>query len=1022
MKFWSTFTILIVMTFSLVAFEPHFMKHPAISPDGETICFRYLDDLWLVPFSGGEAKRITDSEGTNWNPVFSPDGKNIAFNSNRNGWTAIYLLPAEGGEAKPISKENFYLNDWFPKRKELLVRRGDPHFRNRFFRLKLDGEFNEITPFGGNDATISNRGNTILFDRRGLRYREAYQGSFNGDLWLYEIDDDKFSRLTKTDLTENYPTFSQNPDQIFFAASDGNVFQLCRAKIDELPKKQFLTNFKTWSVRDISCAKNTDRIVFEKFDELWTWDSATQKAEKLQIEIKQDILDDHITLENVHNKADKFRISQDGKLIVFSYKFDLFAFPEKGDKVLQITKNQLGINDIVILGDDRTIAFSSFVDGTPQLFRVDIRNVENIEKLEWSEDKYIEFMNFSNGHLFINYSEDDKYHKLAMADSMGNEIKPLITEKYVWSSLQLSPQKKYGFFIELKENIWSRHLNCYDFEQKELYSLYDFNGYLSDFALAKDGKTAFISREGNIYRIDLKAKEDFYDKENHWQEIFAPELNDKAQKKENEQTSSPLEIDLKNIQERLMPIVKRTGYNEVLHVINDSTFYYLNTADDKYTLRKTDYKGENDEMIHTFAQRPEDITFNPENDAFYFLNNMQISKFNVNQKSSEIVSFEFKYSYNKKALNENIFLQAWKYFGKNFYDPEMHGKDWKKIKKRFLKYVEYIEDPQILDWIIEEMIGEVNASHTGFYPRRDEQHKYFYSAYLGCEFDYQDFPENGIRIKKVYNNSKLKNPNNIRADDILLSIDGINVEKGKKLRQLLRDKIGDEIKLFFKIKDGYKTVTIKGLSYRENYDLFYENWVEERRVKTEKLSKGKIGYVHIRRMNFSSYRKFYQELFTKNLDKEALIIDVRNNGGGYTHDLLIEILTRKPYALSSSRIFGAETYKTPSERIDKPMIVLINENSFSDAEIFPTLFQELKLGKVVGMPTSGSVIGTGHIRFMDGSGMRMPSHGWFTLQKENMEGSGVEPDILVEPTPKQIINDEDAQLQRAVEELLQNIK
>jgi tricorn protease len=174
-------------------------------------------------------------------------------------------------------------------------------------------------------------------------------------------------------------------------------------------------------------------------------------------------------------------------------------------------------------------------------------------------------------------------------------------------------------------------------------------------------------------------------------------------------------------------------------------------------------------------------------------------------------------------------------------------------------------------------------------------------------------------------------------------------------------------------------------------------------------------------MNWPSYKKFEQDLFAKNYGKEALIIDVRNNGGGNIHDYLIETLTRQTYALNSHRNYDGSLYAGPANSWEKPMVLLINQDSFSDAEIFPNLFSELQLGKVIGMPTSGSVIGTNHYRFRDGSSMRMPGHGWFTKDGTNMEGSGAQPDIFVDPTPHQIIEDDDVQLKRAVQELLEEL-
>ena len=238
------------------------------------------------------------------------------------------------------------------------------------------------------------------------------------------------------------------------------------------------------------------------------------------------------------------------------------------------------------------------------------------------------------------------------------------------------------------------------------------------------------------------------------------------------------------------------------------------------------------------------------------------------------------------------------------------------------------------------------------------------------------------------------------------------------------NQVGEKIELEIDTSDSVKVITIKGLS--SDYDLYYDDWTAERKRKTDKLSNSRIGYIHIRRMSESSFEDFYERLWSENYDKEALVLDLRNNGGGHTHDKILSIFQKQGYAYSSSRTYKTKKNVTPRQIWQKPVILLINEDSFSDAEIFPHLFKHLKLGKVVGMPTSGSVIGTSSINFIDGSSMRMPRSGWYFMDKDGkpgptMEGKGATPDIFVDPTPEQMLTDDDVQLQRAVRELLKEL-
>ncbi len=1013
----------------LVAIEPHFMSQPAISPDGEQICFVYKNDLWLVPFKGGAAMRITSTDAEELYPKFSPDGKKIAFNSNRDGWTGIYLYTLNGGEIEVVHKEELFVLDWFPDGKSLLARGYETGKGYIFYVVKQDGSYKELTSFAGKNASISKDGNKIIFDMRGQIYRESYTGSFNGELWEYNLEENIYTRLTETDLTEQYPVYSKVSNNIYFAASDGDVFQLYKVSNNNYEQREQLTKFKKWSARNVAIAALNDRIVFERFDTLWKFDPVKQKASELKIEIAQDCYVNLLEKEDVKSSASNYAVSDNGKLVVFTYKFDLFAVPEKGGDVRQITHDQEGVGYIEILSDNQTILFTKRIDGQLQLYRVNIKDISNIEKIDWSNDKYINWIVREGKTLAIGFSDDKRKRQVALADSLGNNIHTIISDQYVSQHLKISPDEKYALYRETLPEEGTQHIYLYDIEKNKKELLYNFDGWIGNFFWGKDNKSAFFTENGKIRRVDLLARKDFYNEEDNWKEIIDPSFikkdNDKKNDKQekDEKKKDPLKIDIEGFADRIITIISKPGNNWIAHVKDDSTLYYVNYNDEKYTLRKADYTGENDKLITSISTDPGNLKFNEKNKVFYYILKEKLYKFTPKKgKKAKLIEMDYKYSYDKYQLNNDIFQQAWVEFGNGFYDPDMHGVNWKKARKDYSKYLKFADDPSILKRIIDEMIGEVNASHTGFYPRSNSKYKTYSTAYCGITLDFENFPKDGIRIKKVFKKSKLNKPHNIKAGDILLSVDGKEVGKGMDILSHFKNKIGEKIKLGILCDDGMKVITVKGLSNRENYRLYYDNWVEERRIKVEELSDGKIGYLHIRSMNNTSYQKFIQDLFAENAKKEALIIDVRNNGGGYIHDRLVEILTKQPYALSTYRSYDAKTkYKNPGNTVDVPMALLINENSFSDAEIFPTLFKQLNLGTVIGMPTSGSVIGTGHYTFMDGSSMRMPSNGWYTPAGKNMEGNGAIPDIFVDPTPEQIINDDDVQLKRAVEELLKTL-
>ena len=1009
------FTIAILSVAILYSVEPHFMIDPAISPDGTKICFSYMEDLWLVDAQGGIAKRLTSTKGNDFNPVYSNDGKYIYFNSDREGWRQIYRIAANGGLAELINSELGYLLDSFPDG-SLIVRMRSAEFRNRFFRVYPDGDYHLLTDFGGEYAGVDKSGDKIVFSRKGDPYREKYTGSANGDLWEYNIKKEEFSRITTTNFTERYPQYTTD-GEIYAATADGEVFQIY--KYAEGQKATKLTNLKTWSARDLSVAKKTNDIVFEVFDEIWLYQANTKKAMKVEIEIKEDYLEDFTVKKEFHNKVDKFAVSPNNKLIVFSYKFDLFAVPEKGGEVKQLTFSQTGIENIVIMDDNQTIYFTSSIQGNPIIFRTKIDEIGQISKMKWSEDKYIYKMKKENNQLIVSYDDKNKDDQIAIIDPDDQKVLTLTNDDEYARGASTSPDFTYAFFIRYEPGIWSNHLVSYHIKTGHKESVFSFDGYLSDVIWGTDKKTAFISIDEEIHRIDLVAKDDFFSEKDNWKEIIEPDTSSTKDSKKEDPVD--MKIDFENIDQRFTKLVKRDGWNSPLFVKKDSILYYLCYEDKEHKLYSINYNGENDELVYNFKTQLKSIKYNKNNESVYFVTNQTLKKLKVDSKKVTTILNDFDYIYDSFKLNSEIFYLVWTKFGRGFYDKDMHGVNWGKMKEKYSPYLSYGYNPDILATIVEEMIGEVNASHTGFYPRKESKNKKYSIAYPGMEFDFFDYPKDGIRISKVYRNSKIKKPFDVKVGDRLLAVDDIPIGNSHNITPLFADKVGEKIKLTIAAEDSVKTIEIKGLSFWKHYGLFYDNWVEERRKKVEKYSNGKIGYAHIQSMNNSSYEKFWQDVYAKNYNKKALIIDVRNNGGGYTHDRLVEMLTKRTYAYNTWQSFGDKKFKSPGNVWEKPLALLINENSFSDAEIFPALFQEFELGKVIGMPTSGSVIGTGHIEFMDGSSMRMPSTGWFTKHDVNLEGTGAMPDILVEPTPKQIIEDDDIQLKRAVDELMKEL-
>ncbi|MFO7810449.1 MAG: S41 family peptidase [Candidatus Delongbacteria bacterium] len=1017
--------ILLLLSMSSLAIEPKFMKDPAVSPDGETVCFSYKKDLWSVPFNGGNAKRLTSVRGNESNPSYSPDGKSIAFNSDRDGYGSIYYIPSDGGNAKKVISGNYFLIGWFADSNELLLSENKPYLGTKLYRVKLDGSnLKDMNAVGYPYGDLSKDNDSFVFCYYGDPYRERMKGSTRGSLHVYNMNKDTYSTIYDSEYTDRYPVYSKTNGGIYFARSDGKCFQICFMPKEEIGKKEpeveQLTDFTLWSARDISIARYKDRMVYEHFDELWKFDPVLKKSEKLRIILKEDIFAPDKIFDLSASSTDRYYPSPKGNWVLFKYKYDLFAVPYKGGEVKRLTHDSEGIVDFVILEDNETVYFSSLIKGMPRLYKMNIRSEKPKEKIEWSNDKSIEWLKCDKDRLLIFYSSG-KYNntRLAIKNDKEDSFDEIETKKNVIDAI-VSKSGSNIMYSVFKDESYTTDLILYNTAKKTKDIIYSDVNWTHNFVLGPDEEFILYNKNGDVFRSDLEDIGDFHFEEDKWKKIFDTDKEEKDSEQENKKAASILEP--KNIKDSEVKLISHPGSNHIVHINDKKEIYYINDFVNKKTLRKTDLRFENDEAVKLFeGENISDFNFCDSTATLFYLQSNKIKAFGINSKKIENTNFNISYEYSLQKIYSKVFFEIHAAFKRFFYDAEMHGRDWDRIGELFSEFLDIYHNEESFSAIINEMVGELNSSHTGYYPRSEPEVERLSRARIGVEFDLHDRLDNGIRIKKVFENSVLKTVYGVEKGDILMSVDGENINPGTDIFLLFLNKQNEKITLGIRSeKNKLKFCELKGL--KSDYSLRYDTWVSERKKMVKDMSKGRVGYVHIQGMSHGPLQNFIDELFTENFDKEALIIDVRYNGGGYTHDDLIEILTKKQYAYSRVRRNEGKMIKSPNRIWDKPSSVIINRSSFSDAEIFPAIYRELDLGKIIGTPTSGGVIGTGSHKLIDSSSMRMPFVGWFRKDGVNMEGNGVKPDIYVDPTFEQLISDYDPELRKAVEVMLEELE
>jgi C-terminal processing protease CtpA/Prc/Tol biopolymer transport system component len=1027
---------------------PGFLKDPAISPDGNQVCFVFADDLWIVDFAGGDARRLTDTKANEWGPVWSPDGEWIAFNSNREGQTYPYLISAQGGESRVIIRETYTVADWFNDSRHLLVLRGNPEFGSSFYKLPISSDrpllLGEI---GERWASLSPDNSKIVFSRYGYAHREAYTGSMNGDLWMLDIPSGEYMRLTRTDLTERYPRYSHFSNSLFYSYSDGTRFQLTRVDDMDFESPFQVSNLTDFSARDLSIARANDRIVFEHFNDIYKYDPTKlggPRIQKLEIRIAQDMWQNPIVEQDMKNDIVDYAVSDDELLVAFTYKYDNFIVPRKGGKPIQITHDHAGWANMVFISD-RELILSKLDRGREKLFTMSVDDDLSLKPFSWFGADSLavkEVSKDAQGRLQIKYQDSQNAGRVAIADKGSTVLRPIDAPGMVISNFAINSSGTHAVYCTWDNYYFISGLYLYDLETDTHHKMFSDDRSISNIHWMEDNRSLVFTRDRNIYRLDLVPRDEYEFDVDHWDEIFEPssmssdnpeqEDNQDAQEEEIDsdeespdiRADAPVKIVWESLDKRLYQLYSGSLSSMfVVSVLSDSTFLFVDRpwySADKAVLYKGDIYGKNKKEEASFSK--ETLSYKLVNKNLYYLDGYALKSYHTTSRKRSSIDISMDYQYDIRELNTRVFEQAWGIFADNFYDPNFHGQDWQALYRKYRPFVTQARDINEVGTIIDEMVGDLNASHTGFYPRQDEPSHFKQSASLGLELDYREHLSRGIRIQRVYPTTRIASVYEIRDGDILTHIDEEEILPNTAMDEILRDKVGKLIKFRIMRDDQEITGQVRGLSYRELYNLYYEYVVDRRRQAVHEATNNRVGYIHLPAMGTVDYENFYRDFFRDNHDKEALIIDFRGNRGGRVHDDVISLLTKQTYAYSYSRLHGPEMRPEPRFAITIPTVVLVDEKSFSDGEIFPVIYQELNLGKVIGYPSSGAVIGTVERTLLDGSRMRMARTGWYMLDGTNMEGTGVMPDIMVEHSLNDIVQNNDKQLLRAIEEILGEIE
>ncbi len=1049
------------MTFSQTA-ENHqpdalMLRFPDVSADN--IVFVYAGDLWTVPIEGGIARKLTSAEGHEMFPKFSPDGKTISFSGNYDGNIDVYVIPTGGGIPKRLTHhpEEDIVVDWYPDGKNILFRSKmmSPLSRfNRFFRESIDGGLPEPLPLAyGELASFSPDGNSMAFQfiSSGSQTWKRYRGGMASDIWLYNFQNNTSEKITEFQGTDGMPMW--HDDTIYFLSDRGSMKKLNIWAYDIKAKEsRQVTNFDEYDVKWPSIGP--DSIVFENGGKLYLLNLENEATNTVDVEVPSDLPDTRPKLKDVGKSITTFDLSPNGKRAVFEARGEILTVPAKQGTILNLT-NSSGIAERYPAWspDGKFVAYFSDRSGEYELYirpsdgSGKERQIPSIAKgfpksPVWSPNSKLIAFSDNIGNLYILSLEDNK---------------PKVIDKGEWELINdysWSPDSRWLAYSTKMSN-GQGSIVIYDVKQNKTHQI--TSDYYDDMSPVFDpgGKYLFFYSNRSFKPV-------YSDIDDTWvypnsTEIYAATLrkdvksplapqSDEEKTSEDEKSDADEknteknEIDFHGVETRVFKLPVDAGNFGRLAAVEGKVVYvrYPAAGSSKQDSPegKIQFYDINDGKEKTIIQNVDTLVVSANGKKLIYKSNSTYGIIDLTEGKKvgddTIPTDQMKVWIDPLEEWKQIFNEAWRIERDFFYDPNMHGVDWETIKNRYEALLPYVVDREDLNYVIGEMISELNSSHTYVGGGDVDQPEEISVGLLGCDFEL-DNKSNAYRIKKIYEGaawdaglrSPLVEPGvNVSEGEYLLAVNGkplnTSVDPWAAFQGLANVTVRISVNSSPTLK-GSREILIKPLSKEDDQQLRYLSWVENNRKTVEDKSKGRVGYVYVPDTGRNGQNELVRQ-FTPQRFKDGLIIDERFNSGGQIPDRFIELLDRPILNFWARR--EQRDLQSPTISHSGPKVMIINGWSGSGGDAFPYYFRKAGLGKLVGTRTLGGLIGIGGSpKLIDEGFVTAPSYAFWNSDGDwEIEGFGVKPDYEVENSPQKLAAGNDQQLNKAVEVILDLLK
>lgn len=1054
--------------------ETLLLRNPSISKTH--LAFVYGGDIWVAEKNGQNPRRLTTNPGVEMNPIFSPDGKQIAFTGNYDGNTDVYTVPVYGGEPKRITFHPTadVVRGW--------LNNNEVYFQTmREFNYSLGGRLYRTT-LNADLATP-------------LMMPEAYQGSPSADgrYWAYiknsdptERDRVAFKRYrgggmpsiwifdTKTKNVEVIPGENCNDvkpvwlgSKVYFLSDRDKIVNVF--SYDTKSKKvDKLTNYTDYDVRTL--AGDGNELTFEYDGRIHILDLTAKKVNTLKIAVNADPLYKRNKYVDLNESIRGFNISPTGKRALFETRGEIVSVPkEKGD-ARNISNSSVSHERFPAWSPNgKWISYLSDKNGKYQLVLRDQKAMDEPTYIDlgaglfffeptWSPDSKKLF--FNDAHLNLYYVDiNTKNVVLVDSDKLAsitgrtrNHFEPSWSFDSNWIS----------YVKSLNNGV--RAVFMYNLETQQSHQITDGMSNVSQPTFSRDGKYLFFtastnvgltnsglhmtaydrSPEYNVYAFILSKKTPSIFKNESDEETIkedAPEekkkdekkdkeKDEKSDKKDSKEASKPadkkLAVDFDQITNRIVALPLQSGYYRLNGDVQNMLIYQRGGTIGAYDLNKLEDK--------SLIENARGFTISADGKSMLYMSGRDYYIVAAGTKpapnSGKLKMDNFKFEVDPAAEWKQVFNEVWAMQKEFFYVENMHGADWDAVKTKYEKFLPYVNHRSDLGYVMNEMMGELVVGHAYIYPGDQPSTPSVTAGTLGADLE----EVNGVyKINKIFTrldwNPSFKAPLaepglNIKEGEYIVAVDGVKLTEENNIFKLLENKVNRQVVLRINAKasnEGGRDVTVKPISFSNEVELRRMDWVETNRKKVDQLSNGQIAYVYMPNTGREGYTNFNRYYFSQ-MDKKALLLDERNNGGGSVADYVIDLLSRE--LIAGWGIRDGRSFTTPGNGIYGPKAMIINENAGSGGDMMPYMFRFKNLGKLVGRTTMGILVGiSGYPPLLDGGRITSPNFGVYDLKGNYIiENEGVAPDIFVEQMPKDLLEGRDPQLERTVKLLLEEIK